>query len=224
MLLNSDNVAQSVVSLRAHKLRTVLTVVGLTMGVATLITVMTIVQGANLYVEQKIANLGTNVFQVARTPFAATDFNVVIKALKNKHIELEDLQAVQEQCEPAKGRRHGQHDRQGSVRRQRTGRREHLRPHAEHGRHRYAHGRARALLHRRGESAVGAGLPDRRQPVAELLSPARSARQDQSESSDEEFTVDRDLREDRQRARAGPGQLRDGPAEPVLSLAATDSA
>ena len=31
--------------------------------------------------EQKIANLGTNVFQVARTPFAATDFNVVIKAL-----------------------------------------------------------------------------------------------------------------------------------------------
>jgi len=39
------------------------------MGVATLITVMTLVQGANLYVEQKIANLGTNVFQVARTPF-----------------------------------------------------------------------------------------------------------------------------------------------------------
>ena len=62
------------------------------MGVATLITVMTIVQGANLYVEKKIANLGTNVFQVARTPFAATDFNVVIKALKNKHIEMEDLE------------------------------------------------------------------------------------------------------------------------------------
>jgi putative ABC transport system permease protein len=84
--------------LKAHKLRTVLTVVGLTMGVATLITVMTIVQGANLYVEKKIANLGTDVFQVARTPFAATDFNVVIRALKNKHIEPEDLKAVQEYC------------------------------------------------------------------------------------------------------------------------------
>ena len=102
MLLNRDNVAQSVSSLQAHKLRTVLTVVGLTMGVATLITVMTIVQGANLYVEKKIANLGTDVFQVARTPFAATDFNVVIKALKNKHIELEDLHAVQEQCDACK--------------------------------------------------------------------------------------------------------------------------
>src|ERR687889_1488850 len=98
MLLNSDNVAQSVSSLRAHKLRSALTVVGLTMGVATLITVMTIVQGANLYVEQKIANLGTNVFQVARTPFAATDFNVIIKALKNKHVEMPDLMAVRDYC------------------------------------------------------------------------------------------------------------------------------
>src|SRR5919112_1902523 len=98
MLLASDSVVQSLASLRAHKLRTALTIVGLTMGVATLITVMTIVQGANLYVEQKIANLGTNVFQIARTPFAATDFNVVIKALKNKHIELADLKALEDEC------------------------------------------------------------------------------------------------------------------------------
>src|SRR5215218_11420709 len=98
MLLNSDNISQSIASLKAHKLRTVLTVIGLTMGVATLITGMTIVQGANLYVEQKIANLGTNVFQIARTPFAATDFNVVIKALRNKHIEIIDLKAVQDEC------------------------------------------------------------------------------------------------------------------------------
>ena len=68
------------------------------MGVATLITVMTIVQGANLYVEQKIANLGTNVFQIARTPFAVTDFTVVVKALRNKRIQLEDMAAVAEGC------------------------------------------------------------------------------------------------------------------------------
>src|SRR3954469_1404011 len=98
MLLLSDSLVQSVASLRAHKLRTALTIVGLTMGVATLITVMTIVQGANVYVEQKIANLGTNVFQVARTPFAATDFNVVIKAMKNRHIELDDWRAVRAGC------------------------------------------------------------------------------------------------------------------------------
>lgn len=99
MLHLSDSVAQSLSSLKAHKLRTALTIVGLMMGVATLITVMTIVQGANLYVEQKIANLGTNVFQVARTPFAATDFNIILRALKNKHIEPPDLQAVRDHCD-----------------------------------------------------------------------------------------------------------------------------
>ena len=93
-----DNLGETFSALRAHKLRASLTMLGLTMGVATLIVVMTIVQGANLYVEQKIANLGTNVFQIARTPFAVTDFNIVIKALKNRKIELDDMQAVAERC------------------------------------------------------------------------------------------------------------------------------
>src|SRR5712664_974925 len=79
-------------------MRASLTMLGLTMGVATLITVMTLVQGANVYVEQKIANLGTNVFQMARTPFAVTDFTIVLKALKYKKITVEDMRAVAEGC------------------------------------------------------------------------------------------------------------------------------
>ena len=102
MLAVRDNLAQCLSAMRAHKLRASLTMLGLTMGVATLITVMTIVQGANLYVENKIANLGTNVFQMARTPFAVTDFNIIIKALKYKKIELDDVRAVAEGC-PACG-------------------------------------------------------------------------------------------------------------------------
>ncbi len=98
MLAARDNFVQCFSALRAHKLRASLTMLGLTMGVATLITVMTIVQGANVYVEQKIANLGTNVFQIARTPFAVTDFNIIIKALKFKKIELEDMRAVAQGC------------------------------------------------------------------------------------------------------------------------------
>jgi putative ABC transport system permease protein len=98
MLAIRDNLSQSLDALRAHRLRAALTVLGLTMGVATLITVMTIVQGANLYVEKKIANLGTDVFQVARTPFAATDFELVLKALKYKHLEYEDYRAVAAAC------------------------------------------------------------------------------------------------------------------------------
>jgi putative ABC transport system permease protein len=98
MLAIQDNIAQSIEALRQHKLRAVLTVIGLTMGVATLITVMTLVQGANAYVEQKIARLGTNVFQVAKTPFVVTDFNLIIKSMKYKNLYMDDLRSVAESC------------------------------------------------------------------------------------------------------------------------------
>ena len=98
MLALPDNLSLSVSALRTHKLRAVLTIVGLTMGVATLITVMTLVQGANLYVEQKVARLGTDVFQIAKTPFVVTDFNMIIKALKYKKVNIEDVRALQEGC------------------------------------------------------------------------------------------------------------------------------
>src|SRR5262249_25065664 len=94
----TENLAIAAASIRAHKLRAALTILGLTMGVATLITVMTIVQGANLYVEQKVANLGTDVFQLAKTPFAVVDFTAVTKALRNKNITMEQVDAVARSC------------------------------------------------------------------------------------------------------------------------------
>src|SRR5215831_17334213 len=98
MLAVRDNLAECLSALRAHKLRASLTMLGLTIGVATLITVMTLVQGANVYVEQKIANLGTNVFRIGRMPFAVTDLKVLIRAQRNKLITVEDLQAVSRSC------------------------------------------------------------------------------------------------------------------------------
>jgi putative ABC transport system permease protein len=93
-----DNVALAVSAVTAYKMRAALTVLGLTMGVATLMAVMTLVQGANVYVEQKIASLGTNVFRLAKTPFAVVDFTVIVKSLKNKNIDITDYKAVSELC------------------------------------------------------------------------------------------------------------------------------
>ena len=98
MIHIGDNLALAVDSIRAHRLRAALTVLGLTMGVATLILVMTLVQGANLYVEQKIANLGTNVFRVARLPFAVTDFTLLTRAQRNKFLYPDDMDAIAEGC------------------------------------------------------------------------------------------------------------------------------
>ena len=76
MLAVRDNLAECLSTLRAHKLQASLTMLGLTMGVATLITVMTIVQGANVYVEQKIANLGTNDLPDRTHPFCGDRFQL----------------------------------------------------------------------------------------------------------------------------------------------------
>ena len=98
MLRPADNLGLALDSIRAHKLRASLTILGLTMGVCTLITVMTLVQGANVYVEQKIANLGTNVFRVGRLPFAVVDFAAVAKAQRNRYFYPDDLEALAAGC------------------------------------------------------------------------------------------------------------------------------
>ncbi len=100
MIAIGDNLALAVDSLRAHKLRASLTVLGLTLGVATLITVMTLVQGANLYVEQKIADLGTNVFRISRLPFVVTDFTVLVKAQRYRFLYPDDVEALARNCAP----------------------------------------------------------------------------------------------------------------------------
>src|SRR5258706_16340254 len=96
----TENLAIAAASIRGHKLRAALTMLGLTMGVAALITAMTIVQGADVYVEQKVANLGINVFQIARTPFAVIDFSAVLRALRNKQITVEHMEAGAATCRP----------------------------------------------------------------------------------------------------------------------------
>jgi putative ABC transport system permease protein len=88
----------SLSSIKANKLRSFLTLLGLIIGVMTLILVMTIVQGANRYVEEKIADLGTNVFQISKTPLVVTNFQEFIKAQKNKDLLLEDAEAIRNQC------------------------------------------------------------------------------------------------------------------------------
>ena len=93
-----EAISISLSSIRANKLRSFLTLLGLIIGVMTLILVMTIVQGANLYVEEKVANLGTNVFQVSKTPLLLTDFEEFIRAQRNKDLLMEDLEAVRTLC------------------------------------------------------------------------------------------------------------------------------
>ncbi len=93
-----DTLRLALAALTAHKLRTLLTLLGLIIGVTSLILVMTLIQGANGYVETKIANLGTDIFQVSKEPQATTDFQEILKARKFRDLTIDDWHALENQC------------------------------------------------------------------------------------------------------------------------------
>ncbi len=97
-MLLLDTVRLGLAALSAHKLRTALTLIGLVIGVTSLILVVTIVQGANVYVERKIVNLGADIFQVSKIPLVSTDFRELLRARKNPDILTDDWRAVEDRC------------------------------------------------------------------------------------------------------------------------------
>src|SRR3972149_665479 len=98
-MLRGDTLRLAMAALTAHKLRTALTLLGLVIGVTSLILVMTLIQGANWYVETKIANLGTDIFQVSKAPLASTDFNEIVRARWHRDISMEDWRAIEDRCQ-----------------------------------------------------------------------------------------------------------------------------
>ena len=51
-------------NIRVHKLRTFLTLLGIILSVSTLIIVISLIEGTNNYISDRVANLGANVFLV----------------------------------------------------------------------------------------------------------------------------------------------------------------
>ncbi len=80
----------------AHKLRSFLTLLGVIFGVATVIVVVSLIEGFNKYVDEKIANIGTNAFSVQK--FSIEDFSSLEAyenaRRRNKDVILDDLYAL----------------------------------------------------------------------------------------------------------------------------------
>jgi putative ABC transport system permease protein len=89
-------------SLWANKLRSVLTLLGVVIAVATVIAVETFVNGINGYVAEKIFNLGADVFIVSKAPNVITNVDQFLDSEKRKDIRYEDFLAVQEACTACK--------------------------------------------------------------------------------------------------------------------------
>jgi putative ABC transport system permease protein len=85
-------------SLWGNKLRTILTLIGVVMGVASVIMVITLVNGANRYVATKLSGYGADVFQVSRMPSVIFNAQDYFRFQKRKIVRIEDYQAVRDGC------------------------------------------------------------------------------------------------------------------------------
>jgi putative ABC transport system permease protein len=88
-------------ALRAHKLRSFLTLLGIILAVTTLIAVMSVVSGMNFYVADRIANLGANVFIVDRFGII-TSQDAWVKAQKRPVITMEDFERLRDNMKTAR--------------------------------------------------------------------------------------------------------------------------
>jgi putative ABC transport system permease protein len=91
----------ALLSLWGNKLRSILTLIGVVMAVAAVIMVITLVNGANWYVSNKLTGYGADVFTINRSGlvFNAEDY---FKYQKRKIIRMEDYQAIRENCSACK--------------------------------------------------------------------------------------------------------------------------
>ena len=89
-------------SLWANKLRSVLTLLGVVIAVASIIAVVTLINGINAYVGERIFRLGADVFIVNKRPNVITNIDQLLEADKRKNITLDDYEAVVENCRTCK--------------------------------------------------------------------------------------------------------------------------
>jgi putative ABC transport system permease protein len=89
----------AVAAIWAHKLRSALTLLGMIVGVTAFVTVVSLIQGFNVYIDEKIAGIGAKSFSVQRfnpfEDFKDTD-TIAAAQRRNKELTLEDYEYLKD--------------------------------------------------------------------------------------------------------------------------------
>ncbi len=95
-VLLREPVSVALETLRAHKMRSFLMLLGIILSVSTLIVVIALISGVNRYIADRVANLGSNVFLLTRFPLI-TDVEEYVRAnRRNKKVTWDDYESLRE--------------------------------------------------------------------------------------------------------------------------------
>jgi len=93
-----ESFTMALVSLRSNKLRTFLTLLGIIIGVLTIIAVVSVIQGLNNYVYTKMSFYGANDFSVQKFSMIGTSLNDFREQMKRKDITLAERDLIRANC------------------------------------------------------------------------------------------------------------------------------
>src|SRR5256714_12835394 len=97
----SEIVKAAVGAIWAHKMRSALTLLGMIVGVTAFVTVVSLIQGFNKYIDEKIAGIGAKSFSIQRfnsfEDFKDTD-TIAAAQRRNKELTLDDYDYLKERA------------------------------------------------------------------------------------------------------------------------------
>jgi putative ABC transport system permease protein len=97
-MLFGEAIRIAVASLRSSKLRSLLTVLGILIGVASVIAIVAITEGLDRYMSDKVLELGSKSFRLQRGPDIITNHEDWMAVMRRKRLNLEDLEAMKKAC------------------------------------------------------------------------------------------------------------------------------
>ena len=96
-----EAIAIAVASLRSNKLRSFLTVLGILIGVSSVIAVVAITEGLDAYIAERVLELGSQSFTVQKFPDVITSREQFLEMQKRRDITMADFRAVARPATPA---------------------------------------------------------------------------------------------------------------------------
>ena len=85
-------------SLRANKLRSFLTLLGIIIGITSIISVISIIQGLDKYWKEKVSNFGPNTFVITQFPITTNIDKFIEMLRRNPEIHSDQAEAIRRYC------------------------------------------------------------------------------------------------------------------------------
>ncbi|MBP1767731.1 MAG: Cell division protein FtsX, partial [Candidatus Aminicenantes bacterium] len=94
----AESFSMSMGALWANKLRTFLTLLGIVIGVLTIIAVVSVIQGLNRYVTTKMSFYGANDFSVTKFSMFGMSLQDFREQMKRKDLTLKEMELLRREC------------------------------------------------------------------------------------------------------------------------------